>query len=324
MPAEREVHFFEGKLIAFNPALNQKGFIFHPFNREENQPLILVDQDFDETSRAIDLPIQPSRHSWQIQDYAVYSSQVNEAVSYIRQGLINKLVLSRIVPADGLTSAQASEAFHGLCSRYPDAFVYLFSGGAHLRWMGASPETLVHFSNHRGYTVSLAGTLPAEEDLIWSDKERDEQQIVTDYIVKELNNAGAEDISLGEPFEAFAGNLIHIKTEIRFTVPQHVQPMSIVNALHPTPAVCGSPRGKALQLITAIEQHKRLYYTGFLGPWSIDGVRHLFVNLRCMEFTNQQSLLYVGGGITAYSQAKREWDETTWKAETLSWLFKAK
>jgi len=324
MPASREIQLLTGNLMVYDPLLNQEGFIFHPYNTAEEQPLILVAHGSEPAGSANYLSSPSADHHILNQDYELYASMVEEAVSSIRKGIVQKLVLSRTIPASGLSAHEAAVAFLNLCERYPAAFVYLFSGGEHMHWMGASPETLVRFNGRKGYTVSLAGTLPVGQKMAWTNKEKVEQQIVTDFIVEQLRIGGADDIALGEPFETMAGNLIHLKTEINFSLPDQVHPHAIVEALHPTPAVCGSPRAEAIQLIRAIEKHRRAYYTGFLGPWSAGGTAHLFVNLRCMEFSEHRTTLYVGGGITADSQAEREWAETSWKAETLTWLFEAK
>lgn len=324
MPSARDIQFLTGRLMVFEPSMDQQGFIFHPYNSADDPPIIVVRHGTEDSGGANFLPSPKGNRVFHSQDYQLYASQVNEAVSFIRKGLVQKLVLSRTIPASGLNAAEAAGAFLNLCDRYPAAFVYLFSGGEHMQWMGASPETLVKLDGRKGYTVSLAGTLPVGHTWDWTSKERIEQKIVTDFISEQLRAVGAEEIAVGEPFEALAGNLKHIKTEINFSLPDHVHPQSIVEALHPTPAVCGSPRAEAIQLIRAIEKHNRAYYTGFLGPWSINGTSHLFVNLRCMEFSEHQSTLFVGGGITGDSIAEREWAETGWKAETLSWLFNAK
>jgi len=65
------------------------------------------------------------------------------------------------------------------------------------------------------------------------------------------------------------------------------------------------------------EQHDRRFYTGFLGPWKLNGHSQLFVNLRCAEIGNDTFNLYVGGGLTANSVSEDEWEETVQKSKTL-------
>jgi len=90
-----------------------------------------------------------------------------------------------------------------------------------------------------------------------------------------------------------------------------------VAELHPTPAVCGLPKNLADDFIKENEKHDRKYYSGYLGPWKLNQEVNLFVNLRCMEITCDQFVLYAGGGITSKSIPEREWEETIQKAKTL-------
>jgi len=105
--------------------------------------------------------------------------------------------------------------------------------------------------------------------------------------------------------------------------------------LHPTPAVCGLPKDAAKQFILKNENYNREFYTGFLGEINIKTsisrnsnsrnvennayaavktVSNLYVNLRCMQISNQEAIIYVGGGITKDSNVEAEWEETVQKA----------
>jgi isochorismate synthase len=118
----------------------------------------------------------------------------------------------------------------------------------------------------------------------------------------------------------------------------------LISAIHPTPAVCGLPKGSAKKFILENENYNREFYTGFLGELnlkktlqrngnrknrenqayaSITKTSALFVNLRCMKLEAKQAVLFVGGGITKDSNPVAEWEETSNKAQTMkSVLFK--
>ena len=88
--------------------------------------------------------------------------------------------------------------------------------------------------------------------------------------------------------------------------------------MHPTPAVCGLPREVAKIFIQQNENYKRTFYTGFLGELNIANQKSLlFVNLRCMCIEGEIAEVYVGGGITKDSNAKKEWEETIAKSKTM-------
>ena len=87
--------------------------------------------------------------------------------------------------------------------------------------------------------------------------------------------------------------------------------------MHPTPAVCGLPKNKALEFLLKNEIHNREFYSGFLGPVNIGKSSALFVNLRCMQLKDKEAVIYVGCGITADSQPEKEWEETQLKSQIL-------
>jgi isochorismate synthase len=110
----------------------------------------------------------------------------------------------------------------------------------------------------------------------------------------------------------------HLSTIFRFSAKKLASNLGdFIAALHPTPAVCGYPKTKAARFILKKEKHDRRYYTGYLGPWRLNGEVGLYVNLRCMEIDPQQYTLYSGVGITARSVPENEWKETNNKAGTL-------
>ncbi|MGB0949784.1 MAG: chorismate-binding protein, partial [Marinirhabdus sp.] len=90
----------------------------------------------------------------------------------------------------------------------------------------------------------------------------------------------------------------------------------LIFALHPTPAVCGTPTGAAKNFIAANENYQREFYTGYLGL--IGATRSaLFVNIRCMKIAGGTASVYAGGGITAQSDPEREWRETQHKMQAV-------
>jgi len=115
-----------------------------------------------------------------------------------------------------------------------------------------------------------------------------------------------------------AGSLVHLRTQIKGDIEKEGL-RSLVNLLHPTPAVCGMPKEKAKQFILENENYNRSYYTGYLGELNMTENKnsHLFVNLRCMEIKNNIAEIYIGGGITKESNPEKEWEETVAKSNIM-------
>ena len=96
----------------------------------------------------------------------------------------------------------------------------------------------------------------------------------------------------------------------------------ILQALHPTPAVCGLPKEDAFRFILSHEGYDRSYYAGFFGRWEPEGKTALYVNLRCMQCGEgaEKIRLYAGGGILPASVCEEEWMETERKLQTMKYV----
>jgi isochorismate synthase len=115
-----------------------------------------------------------------------------------------------------------------------------------------------------------------------------------------------------------AGSLVHLKTIISGEVHSIENTKNIIQNLHPTPAVCGFPKEKALQFISENENYERKFYAGYLGLWNEEEASaNLFVNLRCLEVEENKINIYVGCGITGESNPEKEFFETEHKSQII-------
>lgn len=256
---------------------------------------------------------------------ADYRGLVQRAIEFISTSGLAKVVVSRQARAFLPDDFDPVVVFHRLCTRYANAFVSLVAVPGIGTWIGASPELLLADDGNALSTMALAGTqaLPPNHPLAsvaWSSKEIEEQALVSDYIRDFFQQAGVNSLEEAGPRTVAAGNVAHLRTDFRVTLP-HEPRMALANRvlheLHPTSAVCGMPKDKALAFILQNEGYDRSFYSGFLGPMHVDSQSHLFVNLRCMRLDNRTASLYVGGGVTRESDPDAEWRETELKAETL-------
>lgn len=249
---------------------------------------------------------------------ASFEQAVAQAREECAAGKLEKVVLSRTIDLPvGTTEAPA--LFIEALKERPDAFVAMVMTPDHGLWLGATPERLVLAENDSLLVYAIAGTAATaaatEDPGAWGAKERHEQRVVTKTIAAALIDLGAPHIMIEGPAVLHAGPVAHLSTRISATVESRMVE-SVVNAVHPTPAVCGTPTSTALQRIAALEDRGRELYTGFWGPWSADGRMELFVNIRCMRVFGDRSELRVGAGITAGSVPADEWEETEHKADS--------
>jgi isochorismate synthase len=250
-----------------------------------------------------------------------YINTVDYLINKINTKEIKKVVFSRIIANDLNSNFSPTELFNKLCITYSSAFVYLLNSEETGMWTGASPETLLKKEKNSIETMAVAGTrllLEYKKNKNWEQKEKEEQNLVSIYIKSLLSELGIKDYEVDGPKTIAAGNLVHLKTNFTIKLDKHyLKCGKIIKGLHPTPAVCGLPKAEAYHLIEKAEPHNRKLYTGFLGPWNLKKTSHLFVNLRCAEISQNKIFTYVGGGLTADSQAYSEWQETENKSRTL-------
>lgn len=243
---------------------------------------------------------------------ADHERAVDAALELIAQEELVKVVLSRsdVWRANG----SPESVFAAKCKTHPNALVYLMSHPEAGIWIGATPELLLKGIENRFETVSLAGTRPLDGSYPWTEKEVQEQALVTDFIQKILVRDGACKITVGPLHTRPYGDISHLETRIGF---ESDRPFDAwVRALHPTPAVAGLPRDKALSFIAEKEEHSRGYYAGFLG-WKTPNEVNFYVNLRCMEWFANGARVYAGGGIVAGSDPADEWNETEAKMSSI-------
>ena len=259
-----------------------------------------------------------------------YLNGVISAKHEIQHTTLKKVIVSKTKTKQHQHELDTVAKFLEIASLYPNAFVSLVSSPETGTWMGASPEILISIDENRQFkTVALAGTQSYDESkeiktAVWTQKEIEEQALVSRYITHCLKSIRLREFEDIGPKTVKAGNLLHLKTEFHVNMNEVDFPKlgtQMLELLHPTSAVCGMPKKNALEFIHQHEKHERRFYSGFLGPVNIEDETTLYVNLRCVEITNNQLVFYAGAGITEDSDPEKEWIETEQKCEVLGKLF---
>lgn len=293
------------------------GFVFAPFVGE---PLFLPlkkDNSYEFTIQVQDFPAVLKSKVETNSNQKQFEDLVEKAKAFMQTGQAQKIVGSRTEEWE-TTNYQVINWFYALCESYPKAMVYLWYAPESGVWMGATPERLFTLSQGKLHTMALAGTQwnQQQEPIVWGQKEIEEQAFVTRYIVEQLKPY-SRDLKIGELHNAFAAQLIHIRTLIDAQLKTEFGWKQGVEALHPTPAVCGTPREVARDFLLQHEGYDRKYYAGYLGPVTSESEAELYVNLRCMEVEPERIRFYVGCGLTTASDPTLEWEETANKSQTL-------
>lgn len=305
--------------LNYTTDFNHPGFVFSPFDDTEETILMRPDKVITAKLDTVIFRKDNNTPNYPLDDTEAdrYKKMVAEAVKTIQNKDLNKVVLSRSMEV--ATDKSAIDIFNELILEYPSAFCYCWYHPRVGCWLGATPEIFLQVQENRFTTVALAGTIEKSGDKKpnWTEKEKEEQQLVTRYIEEAMESLDIE-VNSSEVQTTDAGTLWHLKTTITGVVKAN-QTSRMIRTLHPTPAVCGIPLKEARSYIMKHEAYKRKFYTGYLGEIEVGPQQktRLFVNLRCMELREVKAIIYVGGGITQDSDPEKEWLETIAKSRTI-------
>lgn len=305
--------------LYISTSFSEEGFVFAPFDNGDKAILFpkSTSEVISEAWKWVDEPENNTGYSILHNAKEAHIQLVDKAVQNIKTSDLQKVVISRNEQLQ-VNHIDIADVFQKLLHTYAKAMVYVWYHPKIGLWMGATPETLLKANGSCFSTMSLASTQPFKGhlDVVWNEKEIEEQSLVTEFITSQLQSM-CSSLTVKEREAVQAGNLIHLKTVVKGELKKHEGLNSLIETLHPTPAVCGFPRQLAKSFILDEEGYNRKFYTGFLGEINMGDCSELYVNLRCMEIEKNTVNLYVGGGITKDSSPEKEWEETVLKTNTL-------
>jgi isochorismate synthase len=307
---------FNETLYSTDPKINGKSVSFHSFDllRQINFEghIINASGQFEQAIITNDILLKDESF-FNGETKEEYINSLHQVINVIKDHQLPKLVYSRRKIFKDFSRIDFKESFKKLCASYPNAFRYIFNDGQNA-WIGAFSETLGKFNKttHEFETMSLAGTLPVSEE--WTEKEIEEQKPVTSYIHYTLKNYSG-NIEVSNTYDHISGNIKHLRTDFKARIkPEDLD--SLINELHPTPAICGIPKDFCKKSIQELEKFPRELYSGFIKVETDEAIMY-FVNLRCARLYKDSVHVFVGGGITAQSNPEKEWRETELKSEAV-------
>lgn len=253
-----------------------------------------------------------------------WMAAVAEGVAEIRTGRLEKLVLARDVVATVPEGVNAAEVLRQLAVRYRECWTYGVDG-----LVGATPEMLIQVEGRTAQARVLAGTLDrrdavgeaglpldyAERVLAGSEKQRHEHEIAIQSLTTQLAPFSEAMNAHSEPFILELPNVWHLASDVKAELTEvegHVPTcLALINALHPTAAVCGTPTTVAGALIRKLEHMDRGPYAGPVGWLDAAGNGEWGIALRGAVIESPTTVrLYAGCGIVEGSQPEAELAET--------------
>jgi menaquinone-specific isochorismate synthase len=252
-----------------------------------------------------------------------YQSAVREALAAIERHEVDKVVLARDLVGSAPVGSDLRRLVRSLASGYPDCWIFAVDG-----LIGASPETLVTVSGGTVTARVLAGTSARGADvdadsaasvaLATSPKDQDEHRFAVQSVLASLRPHTSALVAAEQPFTLKLPNVWHLATDVEGVLSDAASSLDLLEALHPTAAVAGTPTRAAVDLIRRLEPFDRGRYAGAVGWVNAAGDGEWAIALRCAQFDTAAApegdaialTAYAGAGIVAGSDPESELLET--------------
>jgi len=254
-------------------------------------------------------------------DGAAWRSTVRDAVTTIRAGALEKVVLAREVRAAAMGEFDVAETVRQLRYAHPACYVFAYWHGDSA-FVGATPERLVRVDGREVQASSLAGSVrrgatPADDaahahELFASAKDRSEHEIVRKALCAGLARFCDDVTAADMPTLLSLPQVHHLHTAVHARLRAGHSILQIVAELHPTPAVGGAPRDAALRFIRDHEHMDRGWYASPIG-WLQRERGEFAVALRSALITGSNASLFAGCGVVADSDPNQEYAESELK-----------
>lgn len=283
------------------------------------------------TGEPSERPVGSVRLVETIPDATTYRKGVRESLARMESGRLSKVVLSRCLRVVSDAAVDIGRLVRR--TAYANADGYTFAVALESATLvGASPELLVSRRRRRVVAHPLAGSRPRGRDagedaryaaeLLASPKDRREHALVVEEVVRTLRPLCRYLTVPAEPSLLATPTLWHLATRIEGELDDgSVTSLALALHLHPTPAVCGSPRERARDVIRELEPYDRGFYTGTVGWCDADGDGEWVVAIRCAEIAGRHIRMFAGAGIVTGSREEEEWRETEVKLRTMLQAF---
>jgi len=253
-------------------------------------------------------------------NYPLLNKQISAAIKLINDGCIEKLVLGSKLIFQLKKKLNIIQILHKLRLSQANACRYLWKRNKENIIFGASPEKLFSFKEKVLQLEAIAGTEKIGfdmETLLRSDKNLREHNFVINYLIENLKFLNIRNYKKGEIKVKKFGNIAHLCTLISAEV-NKICPFVLLEKLHPSPAVCGFPKEKALDYLDSLENFDRGNYASPFGWVDVEGNADFRVALRGARILNGEIEFIAGSGLVKGSICEKEIDEIKLKLASLA------
>lgn len=248
-----------------------------------------------------------------------YLQSISNVTEEIKAGHADKVVIARSLALQFEEAVSPSNVLAQVYNEQPESYLFAQEQGMNL-FFGASPERLVSVKDRKAYSSCIAGSIKRGAtkemdrqlgDILLNDaKNLQEHQYVVDMITQSFEETCMSYTVPNHPQLLKIRDIQHLYTPVEGILNEDATILQMVENLHPTPALGGAPRGKAMEMIRQYEPMNRGIYAGPIGWMNADGDGEFAVAIRSALLQEKQAYLYAGGGIVADSEPQSEYEET--------------
>lgn len=313
-------------------------FLFASFSFDENDPSYLViprvvvgrrgekrwitwiGDGVEPVLDLLDSKTESRDIEWSGSNGEIWRDRVSDLINRIKAGRVEKVVLARSLDGTTTEPLDPRRILKSLHEKYPTTWSFLHTG-----LIGATPELLVRLSKSLITSRVLAGTIKRtgndERDLSLaaslarSSKDLEEHEYAVRSVAEAISPICSSINAPESPFVLHLANVMHLATDVTGVLNDSANPPDILDALrrlHPSAAVCGTPRDKAQEAIEEVEGAMRGRYAGPVGWIDIRMDGEFGIALRCgqIDESKRKIRIYAGCGIVAGSDPSDEYAES--------------
>lgn len=293
-----------------NPAPPHASFYAYPF--VPGPPISIKTQvtklPLPSSARVLKRTFFPEKGQW--------IKNVETVLDLIRQKVVQKVLLARICVLQLAAAPDPFAMTAAIQRKAQNAHVFCLAL-ENEAFFGATPERLFNRQGRQIITEAVAGTHRRGKDaledeklkqqLLASEKHLREHAFVEEHLARILPSASFTPRTVRQTH-----NVQHLSSRGIATLTQPISDTDLLTLLHPTPALCGTPKNAALATIAQLEPFDRGLYGGVIG-WTTPEASDWAVAIRSCLLQGKTATLFSGAGIVEGSDPEEEWDELNQK-----------
>ncbi len=244
---------------------------------------------------------------------------INKGIQLVEEGNLDKIVLASRVKIDFKNQLNLINILKKLKTNQPNTCRYVWRRNSKDIIFGASPEKLFSFMKPDLVLEAIAGTVSSDlnpDSLMESSKDIKEHNYVLEYLIKSLEVLKINNYTQSSLKVTSFGDISHLQTLVYSKI-HNICPFDLLRVLHPSPAVCGTPKKEAMNWINTLESFSRGNYASPIGWVDSEGNSEFRVAIRGARYIDQNLEFTAGSGLVKGSISNKEIEEIQLKIKSL-------